>query len=54
MDYAAYFIYQYYRLCSEVQIETLPAEQQKSARKAWEKTLRPLKRHEPWLYPRRK
>ena len=49
MDYVNYFIYQYYRQCSEVQIETLPAEQQPAARKAWEKTLRPFKRKEPWL-----
>ena len=34
---------------SEVQIETLPADQQESARKEWEKVLRPFKRREPWL-----
>ena len=49
MDYVNYFIYQYYRQCSEVQIETLPAEQQPAARKAWEKMLHPFKRREPWL-----
>ena len=27
-DYVEYFIYQYYRSCSEVQIETLPTDQQ--------------------------
>ena len=34
---------------SEVQIETLPADQQEPARKEWEKVLRPFKRREPWL-----
>ena len=29
MDYVNYFIYQYYRICSEVQIETLPAAPEK-------------------------
>ena len=53
MDYVNYFIYQYYRICSEVQIETLPTAQQAAARKAWEKTLRPFKRREPWLCPLR-
>ena len=48
-DYVEYFIYQYYLSCSEVQIETLPADQQELARKEWEKVLRPFKRREPWL-----
>ena len=48
-DYVEYFIYQYYLACSEVQIETLPADQQEPARKEWEKVLRPFKRREPWL-----
>ena len=48
-DYVEYFIYQYYRSCSEVQIETLPADQQESAKQEWEKVLRPFKRREPWL-----
>ena len=43
-DYVKYFIYQYYLSCSEVQIETLPADQQEPARKGWEKVLRPFKR----------
>ena len=34
MDYVNYFIYQYYRQCSEVQMETLPAEQRRFARGA--------------------
>ena len=51
MDYVNYFIYQYYRMCSEVHIETLPAVQRASARKGWEKALRPIKRREPWLCP---
>ena len=51
-DYVNYFIYQYYRACSEVHIETLPAAQQPAARKAWEETLRPFKRREPWLCPK--
>ena len=34
---------------SEVQIETLPADRQETARKEWEKVLRPFKRREPWL-----
>ena len=34
---------------SEVQIATLPTDQQESARKEWEKVLRPFKRREPWL-----
>ncbi len=50
-DYVNYFIYQYYLACSEVQIETLPVEQQESARKGWENVLRPFKRREPWLCP---
>ena len=53
-DYVNYFIYQYYLSCSEVQIETLPADQQEPARKEWEKVLRPFKRREPWLCPARK
>lgn len=53
-DYVNYFIYQYYLSCSEVQIETLPADQQEPARKEWEKVLRPFKRREPWLFPARK
>ena len=48
-DYVEYFIYQYYLSCSEVQIETLPANQQEAARKGWEKVLCPFKRREPWL-----
>ena len=48
-DYVEYFIYQYYLSCSEVQIETLPADQQEPARKEWEKVLRPFKCREPWL-----
>ena len=52
-DYVEYFIYQYYLSCSEVQIETLPADQQEPARKEWEKVLRPFKRREPWLCPSR-
>ena len=52
-DYVNYFIYQYYLACSEVQIETLPADQQEPARKEWEKVLRPFKRREPWLSPSR-
>ena len=34
---------------SEVQIATLPTDQQEPARKDWEKVLRPFKRREPWL-----
>ena len=52
-DYVEYFIYQYYLSCSEVQIATLPADQQEPARKEWEKVLRPFKRREPWLCPSR-
>ena len=48
-DYVEYFIYQYYLSCSEVQIETLPTDQQEPARKEWAKVLRPFKRREPWL-----
>ena len=48
-DYVEYFIYQYYLSCSEVQIATLPADQQEPARKEWAKVLRPFKRREPWL-----
>ena len=48
-DYVEYFIYQYYLSCSEVQIATLPADQQEPARKEWEKVLLPFKRREPWL-----
>lgn len=53
-DYVNYFIYQYYLSCSEVQIETLPADQQEPARKEWEKVLCPFKRREPWLCPARR
>ncbi len=49
MDYVNYFIYQYYRSCSEVQIGTLPASRQAAARRKWEEILRPIKRREPWL-----
>ena len=34
---------------SEVQIATLPADQQEPAKQEWEKVLRPFKRREPWL-----
>lgn len=34
-DYVNYFIYQYYRSCSELHIQTLPADQQEIARKEW-------------------
>ena len=34
---------------SEVQIATLPADQQEPAKKEWAKVLRPFKRREPWL-----
>ena len=50
-DYVEYFIYQYYLSCSEVQIATLPADQQEPAREDWEKVLRPFKRREPCLCP---
>ena len=40
-------------VCSEVQIETLPADQHEPARKEWENVLRPSKRREPWLCPSR-
>ena len=49
MDYVNYFIYQYYRSCSEVQIGRLPASRQAAARRKWEEILRPIKRREPWL-----
>lgn len=49
MDYVNYFIYQYYRSCIEVQIVSLPASRQPSARAHWEQVLRPFKRREPWL-----
>ena len=49
MDYVNYFIYQYYRACSEVQIGTLPASRQAAARWKWEEILRSIKRREPWL-----
>ena len=52
-DYVNYFIYQHYLSCSEVQIETPPADQQEPVRKEWEKVLRPFKRREPWLCPAR-
>ena len=48
-DYVEYFIYQYYLSCSEVQIATLPTDQQEPARMEWENVLRPFKRREPWL-----
>ena len=53
-DYVEYFIYQYYLSCSEMQIATLPADQQEPARKEWEKVLRPFKRRESWLCPIRR
>ena len=34
---------------SEVQIATLPADQQEPAMQEWENVLRPFKRREPWL-----
>lgn len=48
-DYVNYFIYQYYLSCSELHIQTLPADQQEAARKEWARILRPFKRREPWL-----
>ena len=38
-------------VCSAVQIETLPADQQEPARKEWEMVLHPFMRREPWLCP---
>ena len=49
VDYIKYFIYQYYRSCSELQIGVLPASRQPEARRKWEQILRPFKRREPWL-----
>ena len=48
-DYVNYFIYQYYLSCSEFHIQTMPADQQETARKEWTRILRPFKRREPWL-----
>ncbi|WP_407450495.1 hypothetical protein [Fibrobacter sp.] len=48
-DYVNYFIYQYYLSCSELHIQTLPADQQETARKEWARILRPFKSREPWL-----
>lgn len=48
-DYVNYFIYQYYLSCSELHIQTMPADQQETARKEWTRILRPFKRCEPWL-----
>ena len=48
-DYVNYFIYQYYLSCSELHIQTLPTDQQETARKEWARILRPFKRREPWL-----
>ena len=48
-DYVNYFIYQYYLSCSELHIQTLPADQQETARKEWARILRPFRRREPWL-----
>ena len=49
VDYVKYFIYQYYLSCSELHIETLPADQREQARQGWTKILRPFKCREPWL-----
>ena len=49
MDYVNYFVYQYYRSCSEVQIASLPVPRQRAARAHWAQILRPFKRREPWL-----
>ena len=49
IQHHADFIYQYYLSCSELHIQTLPADQQETARKEWARILRPFKRREPWL-----
>ena len=50
-DYVEYFVYQYYKGCERLYIESLPRAKRAEARKEWARALEPFKRPEPWLYP---
>ena len=50
-DYVEYFVYQYYKGCEQLYVESLPKTKRAGAKKEWARALEPLKRPEPWLYP---
>ena len=50
-DYVEYFVYQYYKGCERLYVESLPKAKQAEARKEWARALEPFKRPEPWLCP---
>ena len=50
-DYVEYFVYQYYKGCEQLYVESLPKAKRAEAKKAWARALEPFKRSEPWLVP---
>ena len=50
-DYVEYFVYQYYKGCEQLYVESLPKAKRAEARKEWARALEPLKRPDPWLCP---
>ena len=50
-DYVEYFVYQYYKGCEQLYVESLPKAKRAEAKKAWARALEPFKRPEPWLCP---
>ena len=50
-DYVEYFVYQYYKGCEQLYVESLPKAKRAEAKKEWARALKPFKRPEPWLCP---
>ena len=50
-DYVEYFVYQYYKGCEQLYVESLPKAKRAEARKEWARALEPFERPEPWLCP---
>ena len=50
-DYVEYFVYQYYKGCEQLYVESLPKTKRAEAKKAWARALEPFNRPEPWLCP---
>ena len=50
-DYVEYFVYQYYKGCDQLYVESLPKAKRAEAKKEWARALEPFKRPEPWLCP---
>ena len=50
-DYVEYFVYQYYKGCEQLYVESLPKAKRAEAKKEWARALEPFERPEPWLCP---